>query len=613
VPTEVNSSWAATGDDATRGFLWTYQKYDWMNRVVRKINTDGDDSPTWNPSDVLISYEGCGCAGATVTTVEGELVPRTDTTGNARRKQKLYNDILGRTFKTETFEWDGTTVYSTIVNTYNGRDQLTLSRHYAGSTSSSTYQDTTATFDGHGRLLTRHIPQQSANTSTGYEYNPDDSFSQVTDARGAATNYVYNSRGLVAEISHTVPENSQIPASPVVEFDYDAVGNRVTMEDGLGTVTYSYNTLSQLTAEIRNFTDTLSAAPETNNGYKFEYTYHLGGPLKTLKEPFGAIINYGLDKIGRLTSVAPSTSYGGTSSFVSNAQYRAFGALKHLEYGNGVVMDTTFNSRLQPETYSLGTSSVDVMDKAYQYYPDGRLKHVDDALNWRFDRLNQFDHQGRLQYAKSSSEANGTEITDGWQQIQNLPYRQTNGYNAFTNLTSRYNKQWGGDTNQPITYTFSNDRITSASNGYATWNNYQHDADGRITTSDWPDGISESTYDASGQLVFRHYKQALGEAEDKTIRILNGNGQEEKRIVSECRIYLPEDPEDPCEWQSESASYSLRSTVLGGEVVAAADPQGDFLRGVCWLAERSWLNFITLGRTASESRPRSFTTWTRWV
>jgi hypothetical protein len=62
-----------------------------------------------NDSDILITYEGCGCAGGLVTTIEGELVPRTDTSGSARRKQKAYSDILGRTWKTETFEWDGST------------------------------------------------------------------------------------------------------------------------------------------------------------------------------------------------------------------------------------------------------------------------------------------------------------------------------------------------------------------------------------------------------------------------------------------------------------------------------------------------------------------------
>ena len=67
VPTEVDANFDPTGDDATRGYLWSHQKYDWMGRVVRKINTDGTDSPTLNDSDVLISYEGCGCAGGLVT------------------------------------------------------------------------------------------------------------------------------------------------------------------------------------------------------------------------------------------------------------------------------------------------------------------------------------------------------------------------------------------------------------------------------------------------------------------------------------------------------------------------------------------------------------------
>lgn len=101
------------GDDTA--FLWTHQKYDWMGRVIRKIATDGADSPTLNDSDVLISYEGCGCAGGMVTTVEGERVPIPGTENFARRKQKVYQDILGRTWKTEAYEWDGTTVYATAV------------------------------------------------------------------------------------------------------------------------------------------------------------------------------------------------------------------------------------------------------------------------------------------------------------------------------------------------------------------------------------------------------------------------------------------------------------------------------------------------------------------
>ena len=110
----------------------------------------GDDS------DVRISYEGCGCAGGLETTILGELVPKEDGSGNARRKQKVYADILGRAFKTETYVWETGAVYSTVVNSFNQRDQVLRSRQFAGDDSSSTYQDTLAIFDGHGRLSASH-------------------------------------------------------------------------------------------------------------------------------------------------------------------------------------------------------------------------------------------------------------------------------------------------------------------------------------------------------------------------------------------------------------------------------------------------------------------------
>ena len=78
VPVEVDGSWQPAGDDYTRGWLWTFQKYDWMGRVIRKIATDGDPQQSANDSDVFISYEGCGCAGGLVTTIEGEEIKEYD-------------------------------------------------------------------------------------------------------------------------------------------------------------------------------------------------------------------------------------------------------------------------------------------------------------------------------------------------------------------------------------------------------------------------------------------------------------------------------------------------------------------------------------------------------
>ena len=127
-----------------------------------------------------------------------------------RRQTKIYSDVLGRTVKTEILNWQGGSVYSATVNTYNVRDQVTQVREYAGPSDSGTYQDTTMTYDGYGRLKTKHVPEQDAGTSTTWTYNADDTIQQLTDARGAATNYAYNNRHLLTGISYNIPQGSQI-------------------------------------------------------------------------------------------------------------------------------------------------------------------------------------------------------------------------------------------------------------------------------------------------------------------------------------------------------------------------------------------------------------------
>jgi YD repeat-containing protein len=219
-------------------------------------------------------------------------------------------------------------------------------------------------------------------------------------------------------------------------------------------------------------------------------------------------------------------------------------------------MDQAFDNGLRASTYDLATSTVNVMAKDYEYNNDGSLKFVDDNLNWKFDRSYTYDHQTRLKDGKSSTEATGTEITNGGDQIANLPYRQSHTFNAFGNMTARNNKQWGGDTNS--SYSITNDRISDYG--------WSYDADGRVTSSPYPD-ISTITYDAAGRISEKHDKAEPTVHEDKITRYYDGDGRETKRVTDRCRIILPEDPEDPCTWQGGELKYFIRSTVLGGEVI----------------------------------------------
>ncbi|MEJ7623794.1 MAG: hypothetical protein WKF34_07355 [Pyrinomonadaceae bacterium] len=566
VPTEINSSYQASGDDAARGFIYNYQYYDWKNRPIRTVPSDSTGS---DGKDTLITYEGCGCAGGQITTVKGPVTTAVDVGGTTqttkRRTQKSYEDILGRTYKTEVWDLDGggSVPYSTTKQWFNGRDQPTLVRHYSGSEYDSVYQDTTTTFDGHGRLKTSHKPEQDAGVSTGYTYNPDDSISGVTDGRGAVTGYTYNNRRLVTNIAWTVPGSSGITDPADVTLSYDNLGNRTAMSDELGSVAYAYDQLSRMTGETRTFSDTLADKPTGN--FNLTYEYALAGQLKSYTDAYGDKIGYVHDKAGRLGTVT-GTSYAGFSTYASNAGYRAWGGLKHLEYANGVQMDTAFNNKLQPAEYDLVKNTTSIMRKNYEYLNDGKLKFVDDEMNGIFDRLITYDHVGRMKEGKSSTEASGTTVTSNLN--TQLPYRQSYTYNTFNNLTQRNNLHWGVENwyyqANNLSYTYSNNRVTNTG--------WVHDADGRVTQSALPDDSTTSEYDARGLLSFQHTTQPDGSSQTKIRRYNTGDGREGKRTKEVFTVN--ETPPNYGTWNNEPTIYYIRSSVLGGEVVSETTATG---------------------------------------
>ena len=106
----------------------------------------------------------------------------------------------------------GGTVYSATVNTYNALDQITQVRQYGGPVGNPNYQDTTMTYDGYGRLKTRHVPEQQVDPNNGsstdhttWDYNTDDTVQKITDARGASQTFTYNARHLVTGITYAAP------------------------------------------------------------------------------------------------------------------------------------------------------------------------------------------------------------------------------------------------------------------------------------------------------------------------------------------------------------------------------------------------------------------------
>jgi YD repeat-containing protein len=475
----------------------THQTYDWKGRPLITNNPDLTTKE--------ISYAGCGCAGGEVVTLtdEGTIaagVPK-------RRQQRIYSDVFGRPVKTEVLNWQGGSTYATTVNTYNVRDQVTQVRQYAGAETSGSYQDTTMTYDGYGRLKTRHMPQENAGTGTTWSYNLDDSVNTITDARGAVTTFGYagTNRGLVKTITHTLSGSPQINIS----YNYDAVGNRTSMNDAAGTVSYGYDQLSRLTSETR----TLSGV----GSFALSYSYNLAGQLTSLNS-FGQAISYTRDTTGRLTAVSGSP-FGGVTQYINNIKYRAWGARRELTYGNNHTATTQFNSRQLPTSYSLSN----VMTRTYSYFADGRLSTSSLTEDSSFDRAYEYDHAGRLK--------SDTTPTNFAQELT---------YDAWGNVTQSIGWHWSQFISAAGTYV--NNRNTA----------WQYNAAGQVTSN----GDNAFAYDAAGQ-ISKFWKQGL--VPPGSTMLYDGDGQLLRG--------------------ANSNIYNLRSTVLGGRVVAEVLNTGQRARG----------------------------------
>ncbi|HEV7473479.1 MAG TPA: S8 family serine peptidase [Pyrinomonadaceae bacterium] len=498
-PTEINVNWAATGDDVyvsptQGGWRYTLQAYDWKGRPTLTTSADGTTK--------VMTYGGCGCAGGEVTTGQDE----------HGRQRRLTKDTFGRLWKAEELNWNAT-VYATTTYTYNARNQLIQSNQEG--------QLRTFAYDGHGRLQTRTTPEQGA---TNYTYNADDTANVVTDARGAKKIYSYNPRHLVTDInydlSNLVPGQS-VAATSNVSFIYNSAGNRKSMSDGLGEVTYNYDSLSQLTTETRTITGVGS--------YLLNYTYNLVGELSTLTDQWATTVNYAYDKVGRATSAIGSGISPPT--YANNMTYRAFGAIKAVSYGDGRSLSTLYDLRLRPTKWDV--SNTLGYNYNYDYFNEhtGRVTYAGSIYDNTLDRSYEYDHAARLVISHSGAEARAHAWTGQWGTMDG-PYSQGYEFDKWGNMTNRYG--WGGEILDgsgagPYVYTNKNQR-----------NIFSFDAAGNLIN----DLGQTFTYDATGQQATAAYSgYSLTQSYD-------GDGLRAKKN------------------DNGTVTYYLRSTVLGGQVVA---------------------------------------------
>jgi RHS repeat-associated protein len=496
---EITENWTPAGEDSD-GWNWTTQTYDWRGRSRVTTNPDGSTTET--------IYGGCGCAG-------GEVVTTRDERGRRKRYTK---DALGRLKQVEELDWNQN-VYSTTTYSYNARDQIT-SINQAGQMRSMEY-------DGHGRLSARETPEQGRTT---YVYDSDDRVQMVTDARGATATYTYDARELVTGITYGSP--SGVTPTANVSFAYDAAGNRTSMTDGLGSVTYNYDARGRLDWEQRTFTGLGS--------YKLSYAYNLSGGLASMTGPaqFGSPqVSYAHDHAGRVSGVT-GANYANVSTYASNLKYRAWGAVKQMTYGNNLQLSTQYDNRMRLTRWNVAGRNG--WEYSYNDFQErtGRVTYAHNLNDPTLDRSYDYDHVGRLFVARTGVEANaytGRSTTTSYG-----AYSQHNDYDQFGNITARYG--WGtANASFQAQYT-NNQRV-----------GWQYDAAGNVTG----DGAQVYQYDATGQQTYASLTALQQGYDGDRLRVKKTeNGQ---------------------------TTYYLRSSVMGGQVVAEITSGGTWQRGYVYL------------------------------
>ncbi len=474
-----------------------------------------------------------------------------------------YNDL------TSSLEYVGKVTYAYDEGDFSGTGQnISPTKHASGY--GSTF------IAGRGNLTTvkrwdmAYPTTESAATVstlkyTTTTYNADDTPATVTDPRGTVTTYSYGNttiaekRAVLLGISYTVPSGSGIPDPSDVSFEYDSAGNRTDMTDGLGTIEYSFDELSRLKTESRNFTDTLADEP-SGGLYTLTYNYHLTGGLKSIEDPWNNEVTYASDSVGRTTSIGANSFDGrtnGATAFTSGLSYRAFGAIKAMNYATDDVtaISLEFDNALRPTSYS-STSAAnndDIQDRNYTYYNDGMIHNVDNAVDGKYSQTYEYDFASRV--TKNEFGESGTTI----------PYKQNIGYDAFNHITSR--QTWDKDnTQRSFTAGYTNNRRSSG--GYQSGTN-SYDFSGNTTQNnlgfnnkiDWK-------FDAVGRMTeWLETRPHINVARDEGATVtFDGDGRSVKKLKRS------RDRNITSNW-TEETEYSIFSTVLGS-VITTADTTG---------------------------------------
>src|SRR5947208_2002762 len=371
-------------------------------------------------------------------------------------------------------------------------------------------QSRTYTFDDAGRPTSVKTPETNQ-TATQFQYNNFGLVTQRTDARGVITTYGYDTFNRLQSVGYNVGSTG-VPATPSVSFTFGANssqnnnGRLITMSDGVGSESYSYDILGNLTQLQKVISGTT---------YTTSYQYNLAGELTQITYPSGRVVVQSYDGIGRQCSVGAtgSTCTSGTT-YASGFSYSPSFQVTGFSYGNGVTAAFGYTpDRLLLQSLAYTKSAATLFSTNYWYKTDSTNCPSGAAGN-----------NGQIQCITDNVDS-GRTVSYSYDALYRLISATTNGSGNYPQwgLSWSYDR-YGNRTAQTVTAgsAYSNSVTVNTSTNQIVGPPYAYDANGNMTN----DGSNSLVYDAENRLLSATNGGSSGSYSynGKNLRVKKGSG-----------------------------------------------------------------------------------------
>ncbi len=284
------------------------------NTTTYTYNGVGERTTSTSPNGNVAGGDTAAHTTSYVHDAGGELTGETDPLGHTTNyaydgdgNRVSITDANGHTTQ-QTYDADNELVQvtrpdgSTLKTEWDQAGNMTAQVDGAGHTTSYSY-------DPLNRLI---AVTDSDGHTTSYGYDLVGRKTSMVNAEGQTTNYYYDAAGEMAYVFYSDGR------TPNVSENYDVDGNRITLTDGSGTSSFTYDSLNRMTSAV------------DGSGATASYGYDLAGHLTGLTYPNGQTVNRGYDSAGNLTSVTDWLGHTTHFSYDANSNLTGNG------YPNGV-------------------------------------------------------------------------------------------------------------------------------------------------------------------------------------------------------------------------------------------------------------------------------------